>query len=474
MIWWTKQQLRSKDAKSRQRAVEKLLASGGRDAVETIASVLSDEDVEVRRTAAALGEFREEFATGPLGEALRDPDETVRTAAAKSLGQSGGIPAVTLLITALQDPATKVRWQAARSLDELSWQPADGFQKATYLVAQSKLEMAALIGAEAIDPLALVLRTGAYQERHAAVLALSQIPDARVQKALIAALSDREDQVRCAAVEALRKLGDHSAATALISVLGDSHKHVRAAAAEALGQLNNPQALEPLRQILGDKNWEVRQAAAQALGRLRDAAALDAIIGLLGDREHEVRETAARALELIGERRAVTPLVIALKDENSNVRQRAITALNVLDPKWPQTEAARAAAPQLQEALRHNEYWVRQAAADALGRINYSQAAELRGLPATLPALSAPLHYRRQAAVEAFLSMLSDFDRELRAAAADSLGRLGQTATIPALTHATKDPDGEVRAFATRALTLLQNQAGTEGRIVRAGDVSPF
>ena len=246
MIWWSKQQLTSKDAKSRQRAVEKSLAEGGPRACEALANMIGDEDVEVRRTAAAaLGELREESAAGPLGNALWDTDETVRALAAKALRQIGGARAITSLIPALLDPATKVRWQATRALDELNWQPTDATQRANYFVAQGKLELAAAVGVEAIDALALMLRTGGYQERHGAVMALGQIPDARVQKALSAALSDREGQVRCAAVEALRKFGDHGSANALIVLLSDAHKNVRAATAEALGQLANALASEP-------------------------------------------------------------------------------------------------------------------------------------------------------------------------------------------------------------------------------------
>ena len=367
-----------------------------------------------------------------------------------------------------------VRWAAARALDELRWQPVGNAQQAIYTVAQGKIELAVQFGAEAIDAIALVLRHGAYQERRSAVLALSQIPDARVQKSLIAALSDKEDQVRCAAVEALRKLGDPSSAPPLMATLRDFAKNVRAAGSEALGQLNHTPAIEPLRRALADKEWEVRQAAALALGRFHDPQLVEPVAALLKDREHEVRESAARALGMIGDRRAITPLVLSLKDEKSNVRQCAMAALNVIDPNWAHTEAARAAASQLQEALKHTEYWVRQSAADALARMSQSQTAELRGTPPTQPLLAAPLHFRRQAAVEAFVSMLSDFDRELRAAAAGALGRLGQPSTIPALAHTIRDADETVRTVAAQAMALLQTQAASETKPPTPEEIAPF
>lgn len=475
MIWWSKQQLKSKDRKVRERAVEKIVAEGGASALEALTESLHAEDPHVRQVVAAgLGDLRDERAAVPLAEALRDADESVRAAAAKALGRAGGHQAILSLCAAMQDGAATVRWQAARALEDLNWEPANNFEQALVAVALGKLEMAAGYGPEAIEPIAHVLRNGAYQERHSAVLALSLIPDARVQKSLIAALSDREEQVRCAAVEALRKLGGSESSASLIAVLRDTNKHVRAAAAEALSQMNNPEALEPLRQTLTDRVWEVRVAAALALGKLRDARSVEPLVAMLEDRDAEVREAAARALEMLGDRRAITALVLAMKDEKGIVRQRAQAALTAIDPKWAQTDAARAAAPQLQEALRHTDYWVRQSAADALGRLNQSQTAELRGMPVAQPALSAPLHYRRQAAVEAFLAMLSDFDRELRVAAADALGRLGQTGTIPALTYAMQDPDDEVRAAATRATSVLQNQIGADGPVSSGAEIFPF
>ena len=115
MIWWSKQQLKSKDPKSRERAVEKLVAEGGARAVEALAEALKHGELEVRKTAAsALGELRDEAAVNPLADALRDPKDSVRAVAARSLGRCGSALAVAPLVAALQDSATVVRWAAAR------------------------------------------------------------------------------------------------------------------------------------------------------------------------------------------------------------------------------------------------------------------------------------------------------------------------------------------------------------------------
>lgn len=475
MIWWSKQQLKSKDAKVRQRAVESILAKGGAQACAALVWALSDRTATVRHTAAvALSELRDERAVPALTKALRDADETVRTAVAKALGRLR-TPAVEIsLVAALQDPASAVRWHAARILESWNWSPTAGTERAVFFVALGKMELAANEGSEAIDALALVLRAGAYQERQAAVLALGHIPDARVQQILITALSDREDQVRCAAVEALGRLGDRATAVPLLAVLRDPQKNVRAATAEVLGHLNNPAAIEALRPLLADPAWEVRQNAALSLGRMRDPASLEPIIALVQDREHEVRETACRALEALGSPGAITALVLALKDEKANVRQRATAALAGLDKNWWQTDAARAAAPQLQAVLKHHDYWVRQSAADVLARLTHTQTAELRGLPPSQPTLSAPLHFRRQAAVETLTSLLWDFDPELRVAAALALASIGHVAILPALIHAAQDADPCVQAAAARAVIALKATPAPAWERPPSIEISPF
>lgn len=475
MIWWSKQQLKSKDAKVRQRAIESILAEGGAQACKVFTELLPDDDPAMRRAmAAALGQTRDESAAGPLATALKDQDDTVRAAAAKALSLIRGPQAEAALTVALQDAVSAVRWQAARVLEDWNWRPKAGRERAAFHAALGKLELAANEGPEAIEPLSLVLRTGAYQERQAAVLALGRIPDARVQKAMIAALSDREDQVRCAAVESLGRLGDRSAAAPLLSVLGDTQKNVRAASAEVLGQLGNPAAVEPLRGLLADRAWEVRQAALLSLGRLHDKASMTAMTEMLHDREHEVREAACRALEALGDLGAITALVGALKDEKPNVRQRATAALTALDKTWWQTDAARAAAPQLQAALQHNDYWVRQSAADILARLTHTQTAELRGLSPTLPTLAAPLHFRRQAAVDTLTTLLWDFDPELRIAAAGALAAIGQTSALPALVYASKETHPGVQAAAAKAVMALKAVLAQTGDSPTSAEIFPF
>jgi HEAT repeat protein len=458
MIWWAVQQLKSRSREKRLQAVEKLSQEDHPKAWEALINALEDPDDAVRKAVAqALGNFKDDRTVTALVTALNDLNPTVREAAAQALRLIGSRDAIPPLVDALRDPVGPVRWQAAKALDALRWESNENLTRAYHAVALGEIEKTTLFGADALEPLMLVVHDGAYYQRQAAVEALSQIADSRTFGILLDVLKDHEEPVRTAAVEALRRLGDTRAVPPLILALKDPHKHVRSLAAEALGQLGDPQAIEPLVKSLTDAEWEVREAATFALGRFRNPDTTEAILTLLADPDREVREAAARVLEQIGDLRAVGPLILALIDPEDTVRQAANYSLQMLDPDWPRSETAHAIAPQLKSSLKDQEYWVRQATANILARIGEIKPGEPR-----TAALAEPLHYRRQAAVEALILTLTDYDRDLRLAAVDALGRIGQRLAISALQRSQQDPDPDVRAAANQALDTIQGRTGTE------------
>jgi HEAT repeat protein len=68
---------------------------------------------------------------------------------------------------------------------------------------------------------------------------------------------------------------------------------------------------------------------------------------------------------------------------------------------------------------------------------------------------------RRKLAASLFLAILCDSDRDLRQAAAEALGRLGERRAEPALSRTLRDPDAGVRLAAERALQgLAKARAG--------------
>lgn len=107
-------------------AVTALGRIGDPRAVDVLTDVLRQCTVEVRRKAAvALGQLGTRAALEPLTTALRsDPDDRVRTEAARALGQfpleePQTSPTVPALLHALRDPDRTVRRHAARTLVQL-------------------------------------------------------------------------------------------------------------------------------------------------------------------------------------------------------------------------------------------------------------------------------------------------------------------------------------------------------------------
>jgi HEAT repeat protein len=75
------------------------------------------------------------------------------------------------------------------------------------------------------------------------------------------------------------------------------------------------------------------------------------------------------------------------------------------------------------------------------------------------------LEKRRKLAVSLFLAILCDADRDLRQAATEALGRLGERRAESALARTMRDPDVSVRAAAERALQALAGaRAGSDSR----------
>jgi HEAT repeat protein len=453
MLWWTYQQLRSKNVKTRQSAVEKLASLGDRAAVDPLLFALNDSEPEIRFIAArALLKLRDERAVEPLIKLLRDSACEVRQAAVEALAKTGDPRATSWLVGALRDPDAGVRSRAAHGLDGLGWQPNDPAERALQAVASGDEMKAAAFGSVAIEPLEATLRTGPSYKRVAAVEALSAIQDARAGKPLLEALKDEDGAVRVAAIAALTRISDPRAWDSVFPMLKDADARVRAAAVEAVTVLGGVRSLASLLPMLKDKSWEVRHAVIAALAVLRDPGAAEPLADALLDQMHNLREAAAQALGEIRDERSIAPLILALKDEHNPVRQAAAVALQKINRAWARTTAAQQVLPEIKAASQNTEYWVRYSAAKVAQLIEEAPASPA---PPAEVSIVEPSHYQRLAVLLIFQELLRDRDRDLRQAAAESLGLLGDKQAVPALTDALQDIDGGVQYAATRSLEAL-------------------
>jgi len=391
MQWWTYQQLRASNAKTRLGVVEKLAQSDSADSVGPLIFAIKDEDAGVRGAAArALGRFQDRRAVEPLIQMLRDLAPPVRAAAAETLGKLGDRQAVDWLVEALRDNDPQVRANASRSLEKLGWRPGTDSLRVLQVLAEGNQRQIVALGAEAIGPLLEMMQTGPPNKQLEAVKALGEIYEPRVVPALLQALRKSSPGVRIAALEALERQGDATVYSEVERLLRDSNANVRGAAVETAARCGGVQAVPSLLRVLKDSSWEVRRDAAKALGLLGGSAAVEGLCKLLRDSDRDVREGAIVSLGQICDPRAIYPLVLALLDTESSVRTAAASALPKVDRHWEQADGTRQALPEIQAALDHRDYWVRNSATKLLKQIQVNpQSVVDAGPPVVAPASPA-------------------------------------------------------------------------------------
>jgi HEAT repeat protein len=454
MLWWKLQRLKSKDVTTRMRIVEEMAATGKASVFEPIAAALKeDEESDVRVAAArGLGFLGDDRGVGPLALALHDPVPEVRTAAAQALRRVGDTRAIEPLLNSLRDPNHNVRWHVATALTALGWRPNSDTEFVLRSVALGQHEEAAAYGEEAVESLIKCLEDASSPKRQEAAVALGKIGDSRAVKPLEGVLEDEDGHLRVSAIEALSQIGATDSRALLFRRLKDRDRHVRAAAVEALGRVGDPRIVEPIAEsLLSDGSWEVRKLSVEALGRIRDERTTELLCRALEDSDSDVRQTAANALGQLPDPRSIGPLVLTLKDENSSVRQAAKASLRQIDRQWELNPATEKVIPDLEASVNARDYWVAQSAADTLAKINDMRQRHLHSASDG----DAGKKEKQDLAIGLLIDTLRDMDRDLRQAAAEALGRIVDDRVVPPLVAALDDRDEWVGRAAALALNHL-------------------
>jgi HEAT repeat protein len=263
---------------------------------------------------ASLGQEREAIET--LLSLLKDDDSDVRDSASESLGKLGNasVEVLSELLNLLKDDDSNVRESAAIALGEL--------ENAT---------------AEVLSGLLNLLKADDSDIRFGAVVALGELKNAsaEVLSGLLNLLKDDDLNVRFRAGGALVQLGSASPelVSLLLNALKDDDPNVRFDVARVLGDLGytSQEVLGGLLNALKDDDLNVRAKAAVALGKLGSALpeVLSGLLNALKDDSSWIRADAAVALVQL---RSVSPEVLSellslLKDDSSWVRVDAAVAL---------------------------------------------------------------------------------------------------------------------------------------------------
>lgn len=196
----------------------------------------------------------------------------------------------------------------------------------------------------------------------------------------------------------------------------------RARAAETLAQAGHPQAVQPLIEALRDDYATVRTAVAMALAKIGDVRAVHPLGEALRKKDDpdtpldgDARAAAALALGQIGDECAARFLASALRDSQAKVREAAAEALDLLNWKpITSTDLAR-------YLLAKGEDPATACATDP-GLLDAVVDALVRGEGSgRLGSVKILGKLRHSSIVPYLISMLSEGDSEVRAAAIEAL-----------------------------------------------------
>ena len=344
--------------------------------------------------AEAQGKTETDEVRDELRLALRDDKPHVRQKAVEALKNIETEQALDMLKQALCDRDPSVRDDVAGILRSRGWKPKNDAEQALYLIAQEKWDEVIKLGEPAVKPLIQALDYDFYSTgRYEAAEALGNTGGPLASEALIQALRDQDWFLRATAAVSLGKMRDQRTLEPLINALTDPHWAVRLRAAESLGKLHFAKAKKPLRQVLEDKDGRVRRAAANSLDdldwkpendtdrayydiatfnflllpRLGEPAVQPLIQILRTDFNDTIENSVMSALVEIAKEigdSAISPLIEALKDPIGHVRSNIAFVLE---------QVGKPAVPFLESAREDDNPNVREAAMNALARIDYSE-----------------------------------------------------------------------------------------------------
>jgi HEAT repeat protein len=228
-------------------------------------------------------------------------------------------------------------------------------------------------GPRAVQALVEVLRSGTPELKREAAAMLARIKDPQAGVALVGLLEDGEEAVRKAGATALEQMAgvlDAETASALVALLPRTREaDSRLLVTHLIGAV--PTAVAPLCEMMRHPDPDAQVAAATMLDHLLDPRSVDAFIDAMG--QPAVRDIAAGTLKKLGAiRERIDDSFNALRDvEGASEREEArmSTVINLLGIGRPSVEI-------LLEYLEDEDWLVREAAADLLGKIGDVRAVD--------------------------------------------------------------------------------------------------
>jgi HEAT repeat protein len=221
-------------------------------------------------------------------------------------------------------------------------------------------------GPKAVQALIHVLHSGSPDLKKEAAAMLARIKDPHAGVALVGLLEDGDETVRKSGATALEQMAgvlDTETASALVALLPKTEaEEIKRLVTHLVGAI--PTAVVPLCQMMKHADPEAQLTAATMLDHLLDPRSIDAFIDAMG--QPAIRDIAAGTLKKLGAiRERIDGTFDALRNvEGASEREEArmATVIDLLGIGRPSVEI-------LMEYLEDEDWLVREAAADLLGKI---------------------------------------------------------------------------------------------------------
>ena len=225
-------------------------------------------------------------------------------------------------------------------------------------------------GPKVVDLIIKEIQHGSSSYKVEAARMLARIRDPRAGVPLVQLLAVEEESVRDAVVASLEQMAgilDELTAAALVNLL--KNESLRSMVTSLLGVI--PTSIGPLTAMLKDQDEESRVQAAEILDHLLDPRSADALVDAMAD--SAIRDTAVETLKKLG---AIRDRIDQVMNQLSKVeeselregaRQEAVISLHPI---------GRPSVEILIEYLEDDDWVVREAAADVLGKIGDVRAVE--------------------------------------------------------------------------------------------------
>ncbi|GKS59980.1 hypothetical protein YTPLAS18_35070 [Nitrospira sp.] len=284
-------------------------------------------------------------------------------------------------------------------------------------------------GPKAVTALIHALGSGNAALRSESAAMLARIKDPAAGVALVGLLQDPDPKVRHASGQALVQMAGvitRDAATVLVQSLNQiADQDIRSFVTRLIGEI--PTAIEPLCAMLQDERPEAQATAAEMLEHLLEPRSADALVDAMG--QPAVSDVAVRTLKRLSAiRQRIDDAMNALRDVEGSIEREDARMAVVMDLLG----IGRPAVDILIEYLEDDDWVVREAAADLLGKIGDVRAVE-------------PLMTR----------LAKDKDTGVKEHAIKSLGLIGDAR--PVALYLESIPIRPLRVFAMEALAKIKD-----------------